>query len=179
MPCRLNVVISGKALINNPDGQQDTRHHWEIWFLKSINIQRCIIANTVNINHTEWDGRRGVIHYALTGDGTEETNLQLVDISSLAPAPAAVKIRTIQATLYGNFTIFLEFDATTDEEFARIEGQTADVSFEYVRDFTDFPGGGWHSDKDAAGYTGDLFLTTLITESGDGFEIVITFEKDR
>ena len=136
------------------------------------------MANTTNINHTEWDGFRGMVHLNETGDGTERTNLSLVDISALSPAPEAIKIRTIQCTLYGNFIMFLEFDATTDEEFARIEGQGADVSFEFVRDFTDFPGGGWHSDDGATGYTGDLFLTTLNTESNDGWDLVITFEKD-
>ncbi len=135
------------------------------------------MANTVNSNHTEWDGHRGAIHYNWTGDGTEETNLQLVDISGLAPAPNSIKIRTIQCTMYGNFTLFLEFDATTDEEIVRIEGQSADVSFEFVRDFTDFPGSAWHSDHTATGYTGDLLLTTLVSESGDGFDLVVTFDK--
>ena len=81
--------------------------------------------------------------------------------------------------MFGNWILIGEFDATTDEEFMRIEGQTADVSFEFVRDFTDFPGGGWHSNKDATGYTGDLLLTSSGLASADGFDLVITFEKDR
>lgn len=137
------------------------------------------MANTTNISHKEWDGFRGSVHLNLASDGTELSVLSLLDISAdLDSDVTAIKIRTIQCTLYGNFILIGLFDATTDEEFIRIEGQSADVSFEYVRDFTDSAGGGWHSDKGAAGYTGDLLLTSSGIANNDGFDLFITFEKD-
>lgn len=136
------------------------------------------MANTVNINHTEWNGYRGALHYNLSSDGTALSDLQLIDISALSPAPASIKIRTIQCTLYGNFILTLEFDATTDETIAVIENQTADVSFKYVVDYTDAPNKGWVStDVAAAGWTGDLLATSSGLANLDGFDLVLTFEK--
>ena len=140
------------------------------------------MANTVNTNHIEWDGNRGALHYNLSSDGTALSDLLLLDLSAdLAPAPAAIKIRTVQCTLYGNFILTLEFDATTDTAFSTIENQTADVSYEFVRDFTDFPGGGWHvttANKAAAGFTGDILATSSGLAASDGFDLVVTFERD-
>ncbi len=137
------------------------------------------MANTTNINHKEFDGARGSVHLNLSSDSTGLSDLSLLDISAdLVSSIGSIKLRTIQCTLYGNWILTGEFDATTDEAFMVIEGQAADVSFEFVRDFTDFPGGGWHSDKSAAGYTGDLLLTSSGLASGDGFDLLITFEKD-
>lgn len=139
------------------------------------------MANTINVNHTEWDGVRGALHYNLSSDGTAISDTVLIDISTLSPAPTAIKILSIQLTLYGNFALTFEFDATTDTAFVVAENQTADVSYEFVRDFTGFPGGGWHvtaANKAAAGFTGDLLVTSTGLASGDGFDLVAVFEKD-
>ena len=137
------------------------------------------MANTTNISHIEWDGRRGSVHLNLTSDSTALSTLSLLDISAdLAPAPVSIKIRTIQLTMYGNFILIGLFSAGTDEEFMRAEGQTADVSFEFVRDFTDSPNHAWVSDDEAATYVGDLLLTSSGLASNDGFDLLITFEKD-
>ncbi len=137
------------------------------------------MANTTNIDHIEWDGHRGAIHFNLSSDSTGLSALSILDLSAdLSPAPNSIKLRTIQCTLYGNWILTGLIDATTDETFAVIEGQTADVSFEFVRDFTDFPGSAWHADKSASGFTGDILLTSTSLANGDGFDLVITFEKD-
>jgi len=139
------------------------------------------MANTVSINRSFWDGTRGALHYNLSSDGTALSDLSLIDISGLGGTgngPTNIKIRTIQATLYGNFILTLEFDATTDETIAVIENQTADVSFKYVVDYTDGPNKGWTStDIAAVGWVGDLFATSSGLASGDGFDLVVTFEK--
>ena len=140
------------------------------------------MANTTNTERFFWDGHRGAYHLNLSSDGTALSDLNLIDLSAdLDPAPAAIKIRTIQCTMYGNFILTLEIDATTDIAFITIENQTADVSYEFVRDFTDFPNGGWGvgtTNKAAAGFTGDLVATSSTIASGDGFDLVVTFEKD-
>ena len=138
------------------------------------------MANTVNISEIQWDGWKGSIHHNLASDGTALSNLSILDLSAdLNPAPAAIKIRTIQCSLYGNWILIGEFDATTDEEFMRLETQTADVSQEFVRDFTDMPNGGWVPDHGATGFTGDILLTSSGIASGDGYDLVITFQKKR
>lgn len=140
------------------------------------------MANTTNTERFFWDGTRGAYHLNLSSDGTALSDLNLIDLSSdLSPAPTAIKILSIQCTMYGNFILTLEFDATTDIAFTTIENQTADVSYEYVRDFTGFPNGGWTlttANKAAAGFTGDLLATSSGIASGDGFDLVVVFQKD-
>ena len=137
------------------------------------------MANTTNVDHIEWDGYRGAIHFNLSSDSTALSALSILDLSAdLSAAPSAIKIRTIQLTLYGNFILTGLIDATTDETVFVAEGQAADVSYELVRDFTDFPGGAWHPDDSATGFTGDLLLTSSGLASGDGFDLVVTFDKD-
>lgn len=136
------------------------------------------MANTTNVNKKHWDGTRGRLHLNLSSDGTALADLNILDISAdLAPAPGAVKIRSIQANLFGNFILTLEVDATTDEAVTVIENQTADVSYAYVADFTDGPNHGWCPDKTAAGFVGDLLLTSSGLAAGDGFDLIIVFEK--
>lgn len=139
------------------------------------------MANTTNTNVTQWDGYRGSLHLNISSDGTAITDQVLVDISTLSPAPDAIRVTSLQASLYGNFILILEFDATSDIGFITLENQTADVSLEIRRDFTRFPNGGWQltaANKAAAGFTGDLLLTATGNAAGDGFDLVVTFEKD-
>jgi len=136
------------------------------------------MANTVNINSTTWDGYKGSLHYALTSDGTALADLQLIDISGLAPAPNSIKIKSIDLVMNGDWTLFFEADATTDQELERFIGQ-ADVTVHYVRDYSDMPNGGKQaSDKAAAGFTSDLLATSANLASGDEFNLLLIFEKD-
>lgn len=135
------------------------------------------MANTVNINHVEWNGTRGMLHYNLSSDSTALSDLNVLDISTLAPAPTAVKIRHVQMSIQGNFILTGEVDATTDQPFLRVEGQTADATTSYVADFTDGPNKGWNPDKTAAGFVGDILLTSSGLASGDDFDLIIVFER--
>jgi len=134
------------------------------------------MANTVNINHKEWDGQRGLLHYNLTYSDTAISGLNLLDISTLSPAPDAIKILRWEATLTGNFILSLAFDADTDQPFARLEGQAVDESFYDQRDFTDGPNGGWCPTHTAAGFVGDILATATGIASADDFDLVIVFE---
>lgn len=135
------------------------------------------MANTVNINHNEWNGTRGMLHYNLSSDSTALSALNVLDISTLSPAPTAIKIRHIQLSIQGNFILTGEIDAATDQPFLRAEGQTADVTSQYIVDFTDGPNGGWCPDKTAATFVGDILLTSSGLASGDDFDLVIVYER--
>ena len=138
------------------------------------------MANTINKSVTYWDGTRGALHYVLSSDGTALSDLQLLDISALGGAPSAIKIRTISITMWGNFILTFEWDATTDTTIEIFETQTADVSQSFIMDYTDFPGGVpvVLADKTAAGFTGDVLVTSSGLASGDGFSLYMTFERD-
>lgn len=140
------------------------------------------MANTLNVNRVFWDGTRGMLHYNLTADGaTPLADDVLVDISTLgaagAAAPTSVKIRSVQATLYGDFILRLEMEAGTDQPFYLLEGQTADVSFSDYTDFTDFPGAGWIGAPSAANFVGDISATTTNMAASDGFDLVVIFQR--
>ena len=139
------------------------------------------MAITVLINKViQWDGTRGSLHYAFDSDGDEVTNESLVDISAdlAGDTVTSIKLRSVDVLMYGNFITFLEFDATTDQEIDRFETQAADVSQQFVRDYTDMPNGGKLADDvTATGFTGDLTMTTTGMASGDGVNLLITFER--
>ena len=143
------------------------------------------MANTVNLNQLRWDGYRGSLHYILSSDGTAISDTNLIDISTLAPAPTSIKIRTVDLKMYGNFILTFEIDATTDTTFEIFESQNAtDVgteSIEFHRDYRDMPNKGWIetvANKAAAGFTGDLLVTSSGLASGDGFNLLVTFDFD-
>lgn len=137
------------------------------------------MGNTVNINQAYWDGKKGALHYVLTSDGTDLSDTSLLDISALSPAPNSVRITGLDIILNGNFEIVIEVDATTDQEVERLENQAVDQSFQYIRDYTNMPNGGKPANsKTAGGFTGDLIGTSTGLASGDGFNLLLTFEKD-
>lgn len=137
------------------------------------------MANTINIDAIQWNGIRGSVHFVVTSDGTAITDLAIVDISAdLSPAPASIKLRSIDAVVNGDWTAIFEFDATTDQEIERIGGQT-DITHYLARDYTDMPNGGKQADnKAAAGFTGDLLLTSSGLANLDEGNFLIVFEKD-
>lgn len=140
------------------------------------------MANTTVLNQLQWNGTRGSVHYIVTSDGTALTDFLLIDISTLGgPVPAAIKIRTISAQLNGNFVLTLESDATTDIAIERIEVRTVDETQTFYRDYRDDPGGAYQTtaaNKAAAGFTGDLLLTSTSLAASDAFSLFITFEAD-
>lgn len=129
---------------------------------------------------TDWNGYRGMTRAYVAWTAGAPDNLadsSLVDISALSPAPTSVKIRRIQAILNGNVQLDFEFDASTDQLIDTFIGQS-DVSFDFCRDYSDNPNGGLvPSNTGAAGFTGDLLLTTTGSADGDELMLLIVFEK--
>lgn len=124
-----------------------------------------------------WNGERGAVRwYAAWLSADELTDSVLVDISALSPVPAAIKVRSISLTLNGDFQADIEFDATTDELIDRFIGQ-ADVTYQFIEDYTDYPNSGFNPDTSATGFIGDLLVTTLGAASGDELKIHLVFEK--
>ena len=127
---------------------------------------------------TRWDGTRGCAYWDAVWITTDNfTDEVVIDISTLgAPTPSAIKIKGVYASLNGDITATLEFDATTDEHIYTFRGQT-DGSLREGLDFSELPSSGFNATKTAAGFVGDLLLTTTNVASGDELTLLVLFEK--
>lgn len=125
-----------------------------------------------------WDGTRGAVRFrAVWTTADNYSDQSVIDISTLAPAPNSIKIRSIDCILNGDIGATFEFDATTDQDIDNFIGQT-DVTYQFLRDYTDGPNAGiLPSNTAAAGFTGDLFLTTTNVANLDEINLYIVFER--
>ena len=134
------------------------------------------MAAPTPVTKTFWDGTRGMVRwYAAWSNGDQQADAKLVDISTLAPAPTSVKIRTIDIFINGNLQVDFEYDATTDELIDRFIGQS-DITVPFFRDYSEGPNNGYVPDKTATGFGGDILLTTVGAASGDEVSILCIFQ---
>lgn len=132
-------------------------------------------APTPALDIINWDGYQGRFRFVAkwtAGAADNYTDQNIVDISAdLASAPTSVKVESLDVVVNGNVEVIFEFDATTDQEIYRFIGQT-DATINFKEDFTKGPNGGIvPSDTGAAGFTGDILLTT--TGAADGDEVIV------
>lgn len=129
-----------------------------------------------SVSNNVYDGWQGQLRYRATFDGAGQdlTDSVLVDISTLGPAPASVKIQRVQAEINGDYLVTLEYDATTDQVVETWSGQS-DVSNPIVRDYTQGPNKGIAPSSGAAGFVGDILLTTSGAAAGDELNLVIDY----
>ena len=128
--------------------------------------------------YTEWNGSRGMTYWrAEWTDGTQLTDSVVVDISALgAPVPVSVRVIGAKCTLNGDVEVTLEFDATTDRLIYVFEGQT-DASIIDVADFREGPNGGRSPAPSAAGFVGDILLTSANAAGGDEVTLLVFYER--
>ena len=142
------------------------------------------MAVTEVVDFADWDGYQGRVRWRGTWPGTEDlTDTVLADISGLgaagASAPTSIKIQRVQAVINGDITVTLEFDASTDQIIDQWSGQS-DVTNQIVVDYTGGPNKGVvGSDTAAAGWTGDLLLTTSGGAAGDEVNLTVDFARSR
>lgn len=95
-------------------------------------------------------------------DGTGESAVAKIDISTLQGNPSAVKIEKVWYNTFG-MAVKILFDHTTDDTGMVLQG---DGSF----DFTSFGG---LKDPASAGGTGDVLFTTVGHTVGDTYNIIL------
>lgn len=135
------------------------------------------MAAPTPVTATQWDGTRGMTRwYAAWTDGTQLSDSVVVDISALSPAPDAVKIRSFQGFINGDVAVSFEFDASTDALIDTFTGQS-DITNLCDRDYTDGPNNGFSPTTSAAGFTGDILLTSVNAASGDEVNFLIIYER--
>lgn len=114
------------------------------------------------------DGPRNVVmKFTNTSDGTGESAVLKVDVSTLSGAPARVRIKRVHYSVAG-MVARLIWDATTDVTILDLQG---DGHFE-AECF-----GGLYNNA-GAGVTGDILLTTVGHTAGDSYSIILEMVKD-
>lgn len=113
------------------------------------------------------DGPRNlVMKFTNLSDGTGESAVLKVDVSTFTPPAATVAIKRIKYAVTGMVATLL-WDATTD---VRIVDLAGNGEFDFSKT------GGIPNTK-ASGYTGDILLTTTGHSSGDNYTIEIEMVK--
>lgn len=114
------------------------------------------------------DGPRNVVmKFTNLSDGTGESAVLKVDVSTLAGAPSKVRITRIHYSVTGMVATLL-WDADTDVRCVDLAGYG-------TFDLEHFGG---IINNGGAGVTGDILLTTTGHTSGDNYTIILEMIKD-
>lgn len=128
------------------------------------------MADTVDSLVLQSNGKHHIVRLTNISDGTGETDVVKVDVSTLTNSQGKVVTRTRIKELWWNIQGFtsvrLEWDATTDDEIAVLAGSG----------YLDLHKLGGLLDPASAGATGDILLTTAGAVSGATYTIVLVVE---
>ncbi len=114
------------------------------------------------------DGSKYVVRKLTNiSDGTGESAVVKIDVSTLSPAATKLTIEEIWYDFYGMGAKLL-FDANTDDLAIALQ----------LSGHLDLRSIGGIPDPQSTGYTGDLLLTTFGHTAGDSYSIIIKCRKD-
>jgi len=126
------------------------------------------MADTVDSNVVHSGSRRYAIHLTNESDGTGESAVTKIDISTLTgpdgSAPSYTVVEEINYNVAGFNYVVLEWDATTNDEIS-VMGTGSN--------YLDFRGLGGLVDPQSTGTTGDIVLTTDGGGDGSSYDITI------
>jgi len=136
------------------------------------------MADSVDTRIITDNERNLVMQFTSVSDGTGETNVVKVDVSTLSAnsrgqACTEVSIEKIAYTC-SNFIVIMQWDATTPVVAAIIGGSGANSVDSSIRDWSD--AGGIHNNS-GTGKTGDLTFTTLGQTLNDVYDITLYMKK--
>lgn len=124
------------------------------------------MADTVNTSTLRSKGRRHVLHLTNESDGTGESAVTKLDISTQTTVDGAVAtysvVEFIEYSVPSGYVV-LEWAHTANDEIAVLAGNG-------VIDFTPYGG---KVDPKSTGGTGDIVLTTDGFSDGDAYDITI------
>lgn len=127
------------------------------------------MADSVDVKYLFKGNRKAVVKITNLSDGTGETGVVKVDISTLIGpnglAPTRTSIEKIEGTIQGFTSVDLYWDHTTDDELALLG-----TGFIYY-DWGDLG----NVDPGSAGGTGDIILTTVGAVANATYDLTITF----
>lgn len=126
------------------------------------------MADTVDVKVVHNGTRRYVVHLTNISDGTGESVVVKVDVSTLTGpngiAPTYTAIEEIQWSIQGFTSVRLFWDATTDDEIAMLASGNGYLNFRPV---------GGLVDPKSSGTVGDILLTTAGAVSGATYDITL------
>lgn len=125
------------------------------------------MADTVTSQVIFSGDRRYVAQFTNVSDGTGESNVQKVDISSLTlpdgTAPNRVVIEEMEWGVQGFDYVKLSFDHTTDDTGVLLAGNG----------YKDYRPYGGLQDPASAGGTGDILFSTSGATSGASYDVLL------
>jgi len=127
------------------------------------------MADSVNTNTLFSGTRRKIYQFTNVSDGTGESAVVKVDISTLtgpnkSAPPSKLVVEAIDYNIQGFTSVTLYFDATTDDEIAVLPAGSGVVDFTY---------GGGLVDPQSSGATGDIVLTTTGAAANASYDITL------
>ena len=129
------------------------------------------MADTVQVTTINDGDRNLVVQLTNTSDGTGESAVTKIDISTLSfsdgEVPNSLSLQEIQWNMQGITSVTLEWDATTNDEMVLLNGNG----------YKNFEDSGGLPDPQSTGSTGDVALTTAGATSGGTYDIVARFKK--
>jgi len=132
------------------------------------------MADAVATQTIQDDGKTAIFRFTNVSDGTGESAVVKIDVSSLAPDPmtnAACSSVTLQKIYYTTIGMGVKifFDADTDVLAWQLNADWTDTL-----EFSDSTG---IPNNSGTGKTGDIAFTTVGHSSGDVYNIVIRVSK--
>jgi hypothetical protein len=127
------------------------------------------MADTVD-SKVVHNGRRYVVHLTNISDGTGESGVVKVDVSTLTVFGSGGKVPTytavdrIEYNIQGFTSVRLHWDADTDDEIAVLPAGSGVLDFSVA---------GGSVDPKSTGTTGDIKLTTAGAASGATYDITL------
>lgn len=132
------------------------------------------MADAVATQTIQEDGKTAIFRFSNVSDGTGETAVTKIDVSSLSPDPMTNKACTSVSIQYIWYVtvgmgVKMLFDADTDVLAWQLNSDWGDSI-----DFTSFSG---IPNNAGTGKTGDILFTTVGAGSGDTYNIVMQVKK--
>lgn len=128
------------------------------------------MADSVDSLVLQSGGKHHIVRLTNISDGTGETSVAKVDISTLVKSDGTVPTRTRVKEIFWNIqgftSIRLYWDHTTDDEIAMLSGSG----------YLDLHAVGGLLDPASTGGTGDILLTTAGAVSGATYTILLVVE---
>lgn len=122
-----------------------------------------------------------VLHLTNISDGTGETLVTKADKSTFTASdgaePDSLDLEQVRWAVQGFSSVRLLWDHTTDEVGMVLSGNGFD-DFRYVHGVNNFVETSGVKDGRGAGGTGDLFLSTAGTTSGNTYDITLVLRKN-
>lgn len=125
------------------------------------------MADAVTTQTIRDDSKYTIIKLTNLSDGTGESAVLKVDVSTLNGAPSTVAIEKIWYSVSG-MNVTLLWDATTDVRIIELGANTGVMCF---KEFSGLP------NNAGVGITGDILLTTTGHTSGDSYSIILKLKK--